>query len=214
MIKLLQNRNFSLLFIGQLISQLGDFGLTIALPFYVYQLSGSPLATALTYVTRALPMFFVGPIAGVFVDRWNLKRTMWIANLSSALVLLPGFYVTSVRWIWLLWLGSLLESSCNRFFNPAKQSFIPQLVRKEELVEANGFSSMIESIAQILGPILAGGLAVWIGFQSILLIDIGSYLISALCIFLLPALLIIKVKLAAVSITLFGWNLRTVWPSW
>lgn len=99
MIKLLQNRNFSLLFIGQLISQLGDFGLTIALPFYVYQLSGYPLATALTYVTRALPMFFVGPIAGVFVDRWNLKRTMWIANLSSALVLLPGFYVTSVRWI-------------------------------------------------------------------------------------------------------------------
>src|SRR5579884_1501541 len=88
MIAALRQRNFSLLWFGQLISLLGDWILFVALPFYIYTLTGSTLATGVMFIVQTLPRLFLGSVAGVFVDRWNLKYTMVIVNLVQALILL------------------------------------------------------------------------------------------------------------------------------
>ncbi|WP_066354429.1 MFS transporter [Fervidicola ferrireducens] len=179
---LLKNRNFMLFWVGQLISKLGDFSLNIALPFYVYHLTGSSVALAVTFISRALPFLLIGPIAGVFVDRWNLRITMLASDLLRAVSLVPICFVNSQDWVWIIWISSFFEASFGRFYDPAKQALIPSLVRKEELVKANGLSSLTESFTQILGPTIGGGIAAWLGFAPVVWIDIISYIVSAACI--------------------------------
>ncbi len=82
MITLLRQRNFAFLWFGQLVSILGDWVLFVALPFYVYNLTGSVLATGGMFVIRALPSVVFGSFAGVLVDRWDRKRTLITADLS------------------------------------------------------------------------------------------------------------------------------------
>src|SRR5262245_15580007 len=103
MIALLRQRNFALLWFGGLISMMGDWMLWIALPIYVYQLSGSALATSVALICRILPRLLLGSMAGVFVDRWDRRRTMVITNLLLAVGLLPLLLVQSVEWLWLVY---------------------------------------------------------------------------------------------------------------
>jgi MFS family permease len=75
MLPVLRQRNFSLLWVGQIISMIGDWILFVALPFYIYSLTGSTLATGIIFIVQTLPRLFFGSVAGVFVDRWNRKYT-------------------------------------------------------------------------------------------------------------------------------------------
>ena len=83
MVETLRNRNFTLLWLAQLISMTGDWVIFIALPVYMYEQTGSVLATGAMFISNLLPRLLVGSVAGVFVDRWNRKRTMIIADLPS-----------------------------------------------------------------------------------------------------------------------------------
>src|SRR5919198_1112108 len=85
MIATLRQRNFALLWFAGLISLAGDWMLIVALPIYVYQLTGSTLATSTMFIAGRLPTLLFGSVAGVFVDRWDRKRTMVVANLLLAL---------------------------------------------------------------------------------------------------------------------------------
>src|SRR5690242_16273454 len=91
----LRQRNFALLWSGQLISLIGDWLLFVALPFYIYTLTGSTLATGIMFIVQTLPRIFLSSFAGVFVDRWSRKYTMLITNLIQAVVLLPLLLVHS-----------------------------------------------------------------------------------------------------------------------
>ncbi len=88
MLTTLRQRNFSLLWSAGLISMIGDWMLFIALPIYVYKLTGSALATSTMFIAEMIPSLLLGSVAGVFVDRWNRKRIMVITNLLLALGLL------------------------------------------------------------------------------------------------------------------------------
>jgi MFS family permease len=81
LLALLRQRNFSLLWFGQFISIIGDWVLFIALPFNTYSLTGSVLATGAMFMVSTLPRLFLGSLAGTFVDRWDHKRTMIVADL-------------------------------------------------------------------------------------------------------------------------------------
>ncbi len=87
MFSVLRNRNFALLWIGQLVSLMGDFTLGVALPFYVLQLTGSVLQTGLMFIIETIPAILLGPLAGVFVDRWDRRKTMIVCNLLQACTL-------------------------------------------------------------------------------------------------------------------------------
>src|SRR5438094_848558 len=88
MLVVLQQRNFALLWAGSVISLLGDWLLLIVLPLFVYQRTGSALATGAMFIVETLPSLCLGSIAGVFVDRWDRRQTMIITDLSRALMLL------------------------------------------------------------------------------------------------------------------------------
>ncbi|MEA2512730.1 MAG: hypothetical protein QOJ59_2217, partial [Thermomicrobiales bacterium] len=84
MLRVLRRRNFALLWFAGLVSLTGDWMLIVALPVTVYELTGSALATGGVLIANRLPALVLGSVAGVFVDRWDRKRTMVVANLVRA----------------------------------------------------------------------------------------------------------------------------------
>ena len=115
MLAVLRRRDFSLLWFGGVLSVTGDLFLFIALPFFVYERTGSVLATGAMFAAETLPRLLFGSVAGVFVDRWDRKRTMVLSDLSRALILLPLLLVaagvpsrSSTRWP-----SSRLPSPCS-----------------------------------------------------------------------------------------------------
>src|SRR5262245_949693 len=94
----LRRRNFALVWTGGLISLTGDWVLFVGLPLYVYDRTGSALATGAMLLARLLPMVLLGSVAGVFVDRWDRRRTLIVANLLLAAGLLPLLAVTGPLW--------------------------------------------------------------------------------------------------------------------
>ena len=95
MLSLLRRRDFSLVWTASLISATGDWVLLIGLPIYVFQLTGSTLATSAMFVAELVPQIAFGSVAGVFVDRWDRKRTMVAANLILTFAILPLAFVRS-----------------------------------------------------------------------------------------------------------------------
>jgi MFS family permease len=182
LLKLLRQRNFFLLWVGQFISIIGDWILLIALPFYTYSLTGSVLATGAMFIIATLPRLLLGSVAGVFVDRWDRKRTMILADVLRVALILMLLFVRSKDWLWLIYASAFLESVVSQFFNPAKSAVIPLLVGEKDLLAANSLNSLSDALTRLLGSALGGVLMSWLGFSSVVLLDAGSFLVSALMI--------------------------------
>lgn len=181
----LRQRNFALLWVGQLISLIGDWVLFIALPFYVFDLTGSTLATGGMFIALTVPRLALGSVAGVFVDRWDRRRTMLAADFARAGLLLLLLLVRSTDWLWLVYLVALAESAISQFFNPAKSAIIPRLVDDERLLAANSLNSLSESLTRLVGPALGGLLFGALGLSSVVYADSASYLVSGVLIALM-----------------------------
>jgi MFS family permease len=179
MLATLRQRNFGLLWLAGLISLAGDWMLRIALPIYVYQLTGSALATSTMLIAGMLPDLLFGSIAGVFVDRWDRKRTMVICNLLLAIGLLPLLAVRSAEQIWILYLVAFYESTIAQFFGPAENALLPQLVDETHLVTANSLNSLNNNLARLIGPALGGIVAGLLGVVGVALIDAATFLLAA-----------------------------------
>lgn len=179
MLATLRQRNFGLLWSAGLISLAGDWMLRIALPIYVYQLTGSALATSTMLIAAMLPDLLFGSIAGVFVDRWDRKRTMVICNLLLAIGLLPLLVVRSTEQLWLLYLVAFYESTIERFFGPAENALLPQLVGEDQLVAANSLNSLNNNLARLIGSALGGIVAGLFGVVGVALIDAATFLLAA-----------------------------------
>src|SRR5215216_5052975 len=185
MFQLLRQRNFSLLWFAGLISMIGDWVLFIALPIYTYNLTQSSLATGIMFMAGTLPRILLGSIAGVFVDRWDRQRTMVIADLSRAVLLLLLLFVRSAEWIWIIYAMAFVQAVISQFFGPAENSLLPQLVDESHLVAANSLNSLNNNLARLGGPALGGVLLGSFGFHNVVLIDSLSFLISGIMIALI-----------------------------
>jgi predicted MFS family arabinose efflux permease len=189
MFAVLRQRNFALLWLGQLISMMGDWVLLVALPFYVYQRTGSSLATGAMFVLETLPRLFLGSVAGVFVDRWDRKQTMITTDLARALILLPLLLVHTRDLLWLVYVVAFVESTVSQFFSPAFGALIPHLVEEQQLMAANSLNALGEELTRLVGPTLGGALLALLGLNSVILADSVSYVFSGVMILLiiLPA---------------------------
>src|SRR5512135_719730 len=127
---IVKNRNFSLLWVGQIISQFGDRLDQMALLALIYRFApGSTSQVARLMVFTILPVFLVGPIAGVYVDRWDHRRTMIVCDiLRGFLVLLIPFYLMRFHSMAPIYAVVFLAFCISRFYVPAKMSIIPDLV--------------------------------------------------------------------------------------
>jgi Na+/melibiose symporter-like transporter len=151
----------------------------VALPITVYELTGSALATGAILITNKLAALVLGSIAGVFVDRWDRKRTMVIANLIRGPALLLLLAVDSADRVWLVYVVAAVVSAVGQFFRPAENALLPRLVSKEHLVPANALNALNDNLGRLIGPALGGLVAAWIGLGGVAAVDAASYLVAA-----------------------------------
>jgi len=185
MLVVLRSRNFFLLWLGQLVSLAGDWVLFVALPFFIFQLTGSILQTGLMFIVQAIPRIVLGSVAGVFVDRWNRRWTMIASDLSRAALLLLLLLVHSISLLWLIYVVSFVQTTIAQFFEPASNAFIPSLVEEERLVEANSLASFNDAVTRLIGPPLGGALFALVGLASVVWIDSATFVFSALMVLLI-----------------------------
>ncbi len=188
MIDTLRKRDFFLLWFGRLISVTGDWLLLTALPFYVYERTGSVLATSVMFMTYWLPGILLGSLAGVFVDRWDRKRTLIVNNLlqtAVVLLLLVLIVAPSDEWLWLAYAVNLVQSCINQFSGPAEGALLPTLVDEERLIPANSLNALNDNIGRLAGPAIGGVLIASFGLGSVVLVDSLTYLFAALMISLI-----------------------------
>lgn len=178
MIDLLRRRNFALLWFGGLISFIGDWVLFVALPVYVYNLTGSVLATGTMFAASMVPSILLGSVAGVFVDRWDRKWTMVTADLVRAPLLLVMLAIHSADQVWIAYVMTFILNTIRQFSAPAEMALLPRLVNKDELVTANTLSSLNGNLARLVGPALGGVLLASYGFGSAVLVDAVSFVIG------------------------------------
>ena len=159
---------------------IGNWALFAALPFFVYQITGSVLATGGMFMIQIIPPLVFGSFAGVFVDRWDHRWTMIGSTLFRGLVLLIMLGVRSADLVWLVYLAGFLGSAATQFFGPANNALLPTLVEDDQLLTANSLDALGENSARLVGPALGGVLLAWLGIQGVILFDIGSYLGASL----------------------------------
>ncbi len=179
---LLRDRRFGLLWLGGLISLTGNWILFAGLPLAVYELTGSTLATGAFFIATMIPRIALGTVAGVFVDRWDRRRVLVVANIALALTLLPLLLVSSEETIWLVYVVGVVQSTLSLVIIPAEGALLPRLVGEDRLVAANALNALNNQIARLIGPAI-GGLAVGFGgLGTVAVLDSISYLTAALLI--------------------------------
>jgi MFS family permease len=208
MLTLLRRRSFGLVWGGGLVSLAGDWALITGLPLVVYQMTGSTLALGLTLMANSLPRLAFASIAGVFVDRWDRRRTMFITDVLLGLALLPLLLVTSAERLWLLALVLLVESTIVQFYRPAEGALLPRLVGEDELVTANALTGLNMNIARLGGPPLGALLVALSGLLGVVLVDAASFFVAAV------ALALVDVDALPALGKSRGRNVAAVWREW
>ena len=168
MIAVLRQRDFSLLWFGGVLSSTGDWLLFIALPFFIYERTGSALATGAMFAAETLPRLLFGSVAGVFVDRWDRKRTMIFADVSRAAILVLLLMVAAGGPLALIYAVVFVEASLSMLFIPAKNALVPNLVEERQLTAANSLNSMAEDVPTLIGPVLGGALFAVVGLNGLI----------------------------------------------
>ncbi|MEV0796067.1 MFS transporter [Kribbella sp. NPDC050281] len=177
--KTLGNRDFRRLWISGGVSGIGSWLLIVAIPFYVFDLTGSTVATGLALALEALPALVLGPWAGALLDRWDLTRAMWIADLVSAAAVALILFADTDR-LWPIYLAILAENVATMVFRPASRALLPAVVGTgDELAAANALNAFTGSAIRLAAPPLGALLLAGPGIKFVLAVDIASYLISA-----------------------------------
>ena len=212
-VPLLISRDYALLWGGQAISGLGDtlFQTTAVLWIATrlgYGVSWAPLAVAAVFLANVVPEFIVGPLAGVFVDRWDKRRTMLRMDLARAgllglLVLAAGraaipsvlhFELPRGDLLGVIYGTLALVTAAGQFFGPARLALIGDVVADAQRERASGLAQSSSSIAAIVGPALAAPLFVTGGAGWALGLDALSFLVS------FGAIALVKVPQATVTV--------------
>ncbi|PYS48992.1 MAG: MFS transporter [Acidobacteria bacterium] len=174
------NRNFRLLWLGQVVSQLGDWFDTIALYTLLSKLTtDSGRAIGLLLVARFLPSFIVGTLSGTVVDRFSRRAIMIVSDLMRALVVLGFLFVRRPDQVWIVYVLTVLQLVFSTFFEPAKTAVIPSIVAGRELLAANAIASATWSVMLTLGAALGGFVTGWFGTDVAFIVDSLTYLVSA-----------------------------------
>ncbi|WP_230419719.1 MFS transporter [Catenulispora pinistramenti] len=180
MLSVLRIRDYRLILTGQFLSSIGDWLLLVAAPFFVFRLTGSTMATGLSMAAETVPAVVLGPVAGVFADRWDRRHTMIAADLlrTGAVLLLLSVHTRGE--VWIVYAALALESAFGQFFGPAQRALVPNLVgRGPELSAANSLGQLVGGTIRLVGGPLGGVLFAVAGFRAVVATDAASYTASA-----------------------------------
>ena len=200
-----RNRNFTLLWIGQLISTIGSSLTSLAASILVFRLTGSAASVGLMLMATAAPTILVGLLAGVFVDRYDRKLIMIAADVSRGVLvfLVPLLLRQNIAWLYII---VMLTSAISQFFDPAHESVLPEIASDEELAAANSLMAISSFGATAVGFAASGLIASRFPIQWCFYLDALSFVISAL---IVGVVRVPKLTVAAESgIAAVGRNLR------
>jgi MFS family permease len=188
----LRYRDFRLLWIGLMVSNLGTWMQFTAIGYFVAQVAGSPHKAALDLgivgAARSIPVLLLSPLAGVAADELPRRRVVLVANLAMALAALALALLASAHALELvgLVLISAVNSAANAFDATARQSWVPYLVDRQYLGNAVGINSVAFNAPAVVGPAIAGALIVWVGVAG------AFYVNAVLTLAVVAAVLLMK----------------------
>ena len=191
----LKYRNYRLFFSGQGISLIGTWMQRIAMPWLVYQMTGSALLLGVVSFAGQIPTFVLSPFAGVLTDRLNRYHVLLVTQIASLIQasILAWLALSGTIQIWQIIVLSVVLGCINAFDVPSRQSFVIDMVgRKEDLGNAIALNSLMFNGARIIGPSLAGIILVSTNEGVCFLINAISY------IFVIGSLLSMKINLVVV----------------
>lgn len=186
-------RNMSLIVTNQFLTVLADSIFTISIMWYMYEITGSPLSSALITAVGSLSSVFIAPFIGVLVDRREPKSSMQIGYLAMVIV---GVFLALAYLFWLdgvafaIYVALIIHDICMTFIGPAKNKLLPRIVGVHRIVKVNGYISSTSSTASLIGQAISGVLISIMGFVGVMLFHSGVYVVASI-------LLIFVINIAA-----------------
>ena len=182
---ILRNASFLRLYLAQVVSLLGDAFTWVGLAILAFRLAGdrAPVVLGTALTVRVLAFVLFSPIAGALADRLDRKLILVTCDIGRLLVVALIPLVTSE---WPLYALAFALNVFTAFFTPTNQASVLLVTSPKEAGPAFGLSSATAELIGVAGPAVAGILAALVGWRSLFLFDAGSYLISALLIFMVP----------------------------
>lgn len=156
--RVMANRNFRLLWIGEAISLLGDQFHMIALPWLVLQMTGSAFMMGTVLALAAIPRAIFMLIGGAITDRYSSRNVMLVSNLArmGLVIALTFIILTGIVEMWMIYLISLLFGFADAFYFPASQSIVPRIIPQSLLQTGNAIVQGTVQVSVFLGPVIAG----------------------------------------------------------
>ncbi|HLS09135.1 MFS transporter [Lentibacillus sp.] len=208
---LIRQRNFLFIWIARQISALGDWILLIVLPLYIYNLTGSTIATGTMFITQMIPRLLFGSIAGSVVERLNKKWVLVFTDFMRGLIL-SCLFIFSTEQLWVFFVIVFAQSTIGTVFMPAHRALMVEIIERDHLVDANSITIVSDNIIRLAGPSLGGALLGIGGLHISIGVDILSYIVSGIFISLITVSSINHSKPQVKTSLMKKW--LTFWSEW
>jgi MFS family permease len=171
-------RNFRLFFIGQLVSVSGTWMQQVAQNVLIYQLTHSPVDLGFSAALQFLPMLLFGSYGGLIADRFEKRRILYVTQACAGTLALVLGLLVSTHHVTLdrVFLMGFLLGIVNMFDNPARQSFVQEMVGRDLMANAVSLNSVLMNAGRLVGPSLAGILIALVGIVACFYVNAASYL--------------------------------------
>mgnify|MGYP001401778881 CR=1 FL=1 len=180
------NPAFTRFWLAGVISHIGNWFNYIGIFVLLSSHTGSGQAVSWFLIAKFLPAFLWGPMAGVVADRLPRKMIMIAGDLIRAVLVLGYLFVDSADYLWLVYVLALSQETVWSFTDPARRASVPNLCAKEELKVANSLSGATWSVMLAVGAALGGFVTALFGWQTAILVDAATFILSAAILTTLP----------------------------
>ena len=182
-----RNRSFRRLWIGQVISELGNWFNFIAVLGLVRVVSNAaPEVTTIVLIVRLVPFTMFAPLAGAFVDRWSRRTVMIVTDFLRVIVALGPLLVRRPQDLWIAYVCTALLSLFGTFFEAAKNAAVPNITGERDLLAGNALMFSSRFLLMSLGAALGGWTSAHVGYEAAFVINAVSFLASAYSVWLVP----------------------------
>src|ERR1700752_245209 len=182
-----RNRSFRRLWLGQVISELGNwFNFIAALGLVRVVSHAAPEATTLVLLFRLIPFTLFAPLAGAFVDRWSRRQVMIATDILRVLVALGFLLVHGPEDLWIAYTCTALLCFFGAFFEAAKNAAVPNITGERDLLAGNALMFSSRFFLMSIGAALGGWTSARVGYQAAFVINSLSFLASAYSVWLVP----------------------------
>ena len=179
------NANYRYMWLGQVVSEVGDHFNNVAVLSLALHLTGSGVAVGGVMIARALPAMMAGPLSGVLLDRFDRRKIMIASDLFRFVIALGFILILTHKQRWLLYALSGLLMFASPFFTSGRSSILPRIATPEQLHTANALTQTTSWVTLTIGTFLGGMATMQFGYEWAFVLNAISFLVSAFAIYLL-----------------------------